>query len=859
MTCNFNVKIVTLSVAMAIGGMPIYVHAAEETVQSERDVEKIVVVGSRSSPRSIADSPVPIDVIGGEELGRSGSSDMLNQLVSAVPSFNVRAQASGDSAALIKPVNLRGLSSDSTLVLVNGKRRHRASVITFIGGGINDGAQGPDISVIPSVALKQVEVLRDGAAAQYGSDAIAGVMNFVLKDAADGGSLSIKQGEYFEGDGASTVVDGNIGLPFTADGFVNLSFQFKNADPTSRSVQGLDALDLIADGNTHINDPAQIWGNPEIKDDITLFANVGLDLGNDREFYLFGNYSERDVKNGFFYRSPIDPFFLGRFIADETNVLVGDIDGIGSGIECPNVISDFQNVLSHDDYGLIANPNTAVGQNCFAFSEMFPGGYTPQFGGNIVDTALTIGIKGEVNGGILDEVLYDLSGTVGRNASSYFIGNTINPSLGPNQPIDHQFEVGKYIQLEKAFNFDVVKSIGIGLDDPINVAGGLEWREESFEIVSGEESSWEIGNFAEQGFSIGSDGFPGFSPQAQGENIRRSFAAYVDVEIYLSDDFMIGTALRYEDFSSFGDTFNYKFSAQYSITDQLSFRGSATTGFRAPTVGQENVVNTSTIFKSGLGLATTGTYPATDPVSAFYGAEQLEPEESESYAFGLVFQEGEFFFTADVYKIDITDHLSRTSPIEVLDTDHTGLRAIGVSNPEQFDQIQYFVNDFDTTTQGIDVVANYSMELFNGDTQFSFIYNWNETEVDARHAVATSDFQIENIEKGIPEHRATFTVAQSWDSFSMFVRANYFGEYLATIAGEFPDTADSAVTFDAEMSYFVNDSVILSFGANNLLDKEAHKTAADSIPTLFFGSKYYESGPFDFNGGYYYVKATYKF
>ena len=205
--------VIATSTAVAVTAIsPVY---AQEVKDDSADVEKIAVVGSRSAPRSVADSPVPIDIIGGDELGKSASTDMLDMLVSTVPSFTARAQPISDAATLIRPVNLRGLSSDSTLVLVNGKRRHRASVIAFQGGGINDGAQGPDISVIPSSALKQVEVLRDGAAAQYGSDAIAGVMNFVLKDDAEGGSLSVKRGEYYEGDGATTTVEGNLGLPFT--------------------------------------------------------------------------------------------------------------------------------------------------------------------------------------------------------------------------------------------------------------------------------------------------------------------------------------------------------------------------------------------------------------------------------------------------------------------------------------------------------------------------------------------------------------------------------------------------------------------------------------------------------------------
>ncbi len=302
MSIKFRATTLALAVGVALGTAPSYAAEAANSLKEEK-IERIAVVGSRSAPRSVAESPVPIDIIGGDELGKNASSDMLDMLQGAIPSLNVRQQPISDAASFIRPVNLRGLSSDSTLILVNGKRRHRASVIAFQGGGVNDGSQGPDISVIPSAALKQVEVLRDGAAAQYGSDAIAGVMNFVLKDDAEGGSLSVKQGQYFEGDGDTTVIDGNIGMPFTDDGFVNLSFQYKNADATSRTLQRPDAQGLIDAGNPVAN-PAQTWGNPEIEDDITLFGNVGLDLGNDKEFYMFGNYSDRTGTGGYYYRNP---------------------------------------------------------------------------------------------------------------------------------------------------------------------------------------------------------------------------------------------------------------------------------------------------------------------------------------------------------------------------------------------------------------------------------------------------------------------------------------------------------------------------------------------------------------------------
>jgi len=865
MSTKFRNASLALAVSVALGNTSAFAAEGDAAAQ-DQEVERIAVVGSRAAPRSVADSPVPIDIVGGDELGKNASSDMLDQLATAVPSFNVRQQPISDAATLIRPVNLRGLSSDSTLILVNGKRRHRASVIAFQGGGVNDGAQGPDISVIPSVALKQVEVLRDGAAAQYGSDAIAGVMNFVLKDAADGGSFSIRRGEYYEGDGASTIVDGNIGMPFTDDGFVNLSFQLKNADATSRSVQRPDAQGLIDAGNTSVQDPAQIWGNPEIKDDITLFGNMGLDLGNDKEFYLFGNYSERDATGGFYYRNPHNRGNVFS-IDDGETLLVGDVGLATNGVpSCSwsnataanplassNVSANVGNVLDTADYqSMVADPN------CFSMNQIMPGGYTPAFGGNITDTSLTIGTKGEISTGVLADWYFDLSASVGRNESSFNLSNTLNPSLGLDTPTD--FDTGKYIQLEKTFNFELVRAFDVGLDDDLNVATGVEWREESFEIVAGEEASWKAGDYAEQGFNIGSHGFKGFGPEAAGTNVRRNIAAYVDVEAYLTDRILVGTALRYEDFTSFGDTLNYKLTAQFEVNDEISLRASHSTGFRAPTVGQANVVNTATSIING-DLIQSFTAPPTDPLAAFYGGKELEPEESTSYAIGAVYQSGDLFLTIDYYTIEVTDRIAQSSQIDVLASDYEALRAAGVQNPELISAVTYFANDFDTTTSGVDIVGNYSMELLGGDTKFSLAYNFNETEVDRFNPDTTNAGKIQRLEEGIPQHRGTLTAAQTWEDVSMFIRANYFGEYYATHADDTSEwgseTAPSAVTVDAEVSYFFNDSFTFSAGVNNLFDKEAQELKDGTYGVL--GAKYYESGPYDYNGGYYYVKATYNF
>ncbi|WP_372858983.1 TonB-dependent receptor plug domain-containing protein [Pseudoalteromonas sp.] len=822
-------------------------------VKVNKNVEKIAVVGTRSAPRSIGDSPVPIDIIGGEELGKSGNTDMLELLKGSVPSLNVHQNPISDAASLVRPANLRGLPSDSTLVLLNGKRRHRASVIAFLGGGINDGAQGADISVIPSIALKQVEVLRDGAAAQYGSDAIAGVMNFVLKDASEGGSLEVRKGEYYEGDGDTTQISGNVGLPFTDSGFANLSFQYKTADATSRSVQRPDAAALKAAGNSDVSSLAQVWGAPEVDDDISIFGNVGLELTNDSQFYMFGNYSERDVRGGFYYRNPHTR--PGAYSNDggET-LLVGDLTGDMSG-NCPTITID-DNVLDNPDYinGVANNPD------CFAFNEMIPGGFTPNFGGNITDTSLTIGTKGEFTGGFFEGAYYDLSGTVGYNESRYFIYDTINASLGPESPRD--FSPGKYAQLEKNFNFDISKGFDFDLAYDVNIAGGLEWHEETFTVTSGDVASFTAGPLTEQGFSIGSNGFPGFKPADAGEYTRRNYAAYVDVEAPFTEEFLMGLALRYEDYDSFGSTTNYKLMGQYHLTEDLNIRGSISTGFRAPTVGQANVSNVQTNLSSGV-LVDSALLPPTNPIATQLGGTELEPEESKSYTFGAVYTMGDLFLTVDYYNIQVDDRISQSDKIELSQADKDTLEAAGVPNVQSLAQVSFFTNDFDTTTQGVDLVANYSAELFNGSSTFSLAYNWNETEV-TRATDITGAFKVSRLENDLPNHRATLSWAQQWESFSAFTRVNYFGEYQGVHVDydATAKTADAAVTLDAEVTYFLNDSISFSVGAQNLLDQEAEKLDfqdATGIPNNNWGGQYYETSPYGINGGFYYAKATYTF
>jgi iron complex outermembrane receptor protein len=825
-----------IATAILVGSsLPVIAQAAETTAT----LEEVVVVGSRGAPRSVGDSPVPVDVISADELGKAGSNDLMMQLQGAVPSLNVHLQPISDAASMIRPANLRGLSSDSTLIMVNGKRRHRASVIAFQGGGVNDGSQGPDISVIPSIALKSVEVLRDGAAAQYGSDAVAGVINFVLNDSAEGGTIKVKKGEFSEGDGATTVVMGNFGMPLTDAGFMNVSFQMKENDATSRSVQRPDAQGLIDAGNTSVAVPAQIWGAPIIDDDVTFFFNSGLDLGNGSEAYMFGNYSERDIDGGFYFRNPDGRG--GVFTKGDGTRLIADVTGDMSG-NCPTAL-DPSDYAGRD--AVIADPN------CYILNQAAPGGYTPRFIGNITDSSFTMGRSGEIANGMMAGTAYDISGSVGRNEATFGLNNTFNPSMGPDSPRD--FETGSYIQLAKTFNVDLSKEYG-----STSVAYGYEWRETTFSVISGEEASWKAGPYAVQGFNVGSHGFAGFSPDSAGAFSRRNYAVYGDVSNQVSEDLLVQGALRYENYSSGLDTTNYKLAFNYQLTDDVALRGSHSTGFRAPTQGQANVVNTQTTLVDGQ-LTQAQTLPGFK-----LGADQLQPEESTSFAMGIVATLGDVELTADWFNIEVDDRIALTSNAAPTAAQRAAMTAAGIPNAELIGEVNYFTNDFNTETSGLDIVATYSTNLMGGSTDLSAAYNYTDTEVSDQGNV-TSDSKVKRLEEGLPNHRATFTMDQQWENVSAFVRANYYGEYYAVHADWFGTNADSAMTVDVEVTYDINESFNVSVGAQNIFDQEAEKidgstgAVGEGVPGNVLGAIYYETSPMGIEGAFWYLSAGYNF
>ena len=389
--------------------------------------EETVVVGSRAEPRSATESAVPVDVLSAADLVSRGAGDLKDQLRTIVPSFSVNSQPISGASTVVRPAMLRNLAPDHTLVLVNGKRRHRSSIVDWSGGnGVAFGSQGPDVSVIPAIALRQVEVLRDGAAAQYGSDAIAGVMNFRLKDARSGGSMELGTGMYRAGDGETARFAGNVGLPLGAAGFANLSLEYGNANRTDRGAPRRDAMALIAAGNTHVvSDRPQAWGDPQVDDDLKLFGNFGYTLPAGVEAYAHTSYASRTVTLSVFYRNPNTR--LGVFSNDRgRTLLVGDVlaaRGMGSA-DCPTV------TVTDNLPDPVTLRQVFDDPNCFTFQEVFPGGFTPQRIGTPADASLVGGLRGSTAGGFA----WDLSGSLGVHRTDFFTATPSTRRSVPRRP-----------------------------------------------------------------------------------------------------------------------------------------------------------------------------------------------------------------------------------------------------------------------------------------------------------------------------------------------------------------------------------------------------------------------------------------
>ncbi|MFQ6677384.1 MAG: TonB-dependent receptor domain-containing protein [Fidelibacterota bacterium] len=793
----------------------------------------VFVTGTRAAGRTAMKSPTPIDGFDDMTLRRQGNGDFTETLKNIVPSFNA-TPLTGDGAAFVRPTSMRGLPPDNILVMTNSKRRHRSALISHFGAAMNVGAQAVDVGMIPSIAIKKLEVLRDGAAAQYGSDAIAGVMNFILKDNSSGYEVQLTGGRWMEapnGRGGETdvTIAANIGLPLTDDGFVNLSFEYSDRPELSRGFQHASASDgykgwdaegftkddewgYVGEGtdNTDEWQTAMNWGRPESNGFRSVW-NAGLKISDNVEAYSFGNYADTFGEYSFFLRAAGKSGALTAIPLDPTDPSKGD----------------------------------------FSWGDTYPLGFTPRLEGHGNDLSSVVGIKGDDLFGLG----YDFSASYGKNHIRYYLKNTLNLSWGPYSP--HNFDIGDLEQAETNLNADFTYA----LSEAINLAFGTEWRKESYTMFQGQKESWMAGpwatvhtltydsagtgNMVNYGYTApgsAANGMPGTSPDAAGVFDRTNTAFYADVEYAMGDALLLQFAARSENFSDFGSTSNIKVAGRYSISDLLTLRGGYSTGFRAPTPGQSNYTGIVTSFDGVTGLQVQeGTVKPTDALAAQYGGKELGPENSVNTSFGFTSNPiDNLSLTFDMYQIDIEGKILKS-------------RSISVDDPN-FSELAFYTNALDTKTSGYDLVAVYRM----GNTNLSLAMNHNETEVVKQNQVngqnPVSDGNVQNLEENLPKDRITATVTQDFgEALSLMVRLNNYGESVDERSQK--DVIDPITFIDVELSYAVSNNLNVVFGANNVTNAYPNKISTRASQ----GMPYPRRSPLGYHGGFSYLKLLYNF
>ncbi len=777
---------------------------------SDDAIEEVVTIGSRNAakPRSASDSTVPIDVIDGENFNSLGSTaDLTDNLKAMVPSYTA-SPATGDGSAFVRPTSLRGTAPDQMLVLINGKRRHRSSLVQFFAPAAGNGAHGPDIGMIPGIALKRVEVLRDGASSQYGSDAIAGVINFVMKDASEGGSVSVQAGEHFDGE-SSLKFGANAGFGIGDTGFVNASIEITDNDALSRGIQRPDAQALDDGGVPGVGADSpfgdaplvQTWGRPETEG-VRFYLNSGFDVSDSSQLYARFSMADTDGRYRFFYRNPAH-----------------------------------SSLTQHRADGYTG----------------LPAGYTPFLDGAQNDASIVIGFNGEFDSGMS----YDFSYNYGKNELDYLLNNTVNGDLDlvgacPGCEISQRnFDVGGYAQEETNLNAD----FSVPVADNVNLAFGLEVREEVFTAFAGEASSF---------FGGGSSGFRGIEPANAGAFSRDNTAFYADIEHDITDRFLVQYAARYENFSDFGDTLNGKLAARFRINDSFALRGAVSTGFHAPTPGQANVSTIITTFDGTTGLQVEeGLVPSTNPAVAAVGGTALTEETAVNISAGFTASLGDnWTLTADLYQIEVSDRIYRTGNITVppLPTDPPGFPARSIS---------FYTNALDVEHQGLDIVLDGRFDMgSSSELDLSFAYSYNTIEVTDQKLIngvtPVSDALVEDIENNYPDSRAVLTGNFIiGESFNILARANYYGDHYDE-RGRINDPVDppsakisATVYLDLEAGWNLNDHWRLVLGAVNVTDEFVDTIGPANANRLSVGLQYPRRTVANYEGGSYYLRANY--
>ncbi|WP_400071559.1 TonB-dependent receptor domain-containing protein [Zobellia russellii] len=791
-------------------------------------LDEVILVGNRSKPRTILDSPVPIDNIGVSELRNTGQPSVDKMLTYKVPSFNSTTQTVSDATAHFDPADLRGLGPSRTLVLVNGKRKNQSALV-YVNDTPGKGEVGVDLKSIPAAAISRIEVLRDGASAQYGSDAIAGVINMVLNKNVEFTTVNVNSGITTEGDGFKLGADVNTSVNIGNNGgYLNLTVGYYQQEETNRA--GTPGNDLLF--GVSADDPQwSSWlaanpdlgmtiGQPELyKGDI--FFNAGVPFKNGKgEFYTFGGLTYRKGKSFALYRAPY-------WVSDPFNLL--HEEG-----------SEYQ-------------------------------GFQPTFETDIRDNNATVGVTSEVLG--FD---FDLSGTYGRNAVDYEVNNSLNTALGANSPTS--FDVGAYSFSNMLANLDVSRSLG-----QVNIAFGAEIKEERFTAEAGEPASHTVGQ---------SESFPGLQPANAVIAKRNNYGIYGDLEWEPTEKLLVGGAIRYEDFSDFGDNVSWKVSGRYSLGDKGAIRGSYSTGFRAPSLHQIYLSNIQTLVSGGT-VSNQGTFNNVDPIIRDgLGVPKLTAETSKNISAGITFELAQnFTASVDFYNVKVDDRVLFTGEIG-LDGDDTTINPVEqILEDNDVTSIRFFINAVNTSTTGADIVLNYrGVSLGAGSLSATLAANFNETkikgQIDTPPLLAANDYIIFNrkeqsrITSARPKSKVLLGLDYEIGKLNLSLNNTYFGEVswmhssnglngvdlgngpLPTEDEAFDQTFAGKVITDLIIGYDFTDKISGSLSANNLFNvyPDEIDTKGDFVTDLGGRFRYpWEVNQFGFNGTVINAGLTFKF
>ncbi|MEH0155735.1 TonB-dependent receptor [Limibacter armeniacum] len=768
---------------------PISVQLESEDVM----LEDIVVIGSRNANRTVTETAVPVDVLNLDEVTNSvGQVDVSQLLQFAVPSFNANQNAGSDGSDHIQAASLRGLGPDQVLVLINGKRRHTASLLNMYGTR-ERGKVATDLSTIPASAIERIEVLRDGASAQYGSDAIAGVINIVLKKQTETTSINASAGIHQEGDGETYMVGSNFGFGLGEDGYLNVTAQINGKKRTNRAP---DYEEMRRIGTAASNNAS-------------LFLNAGKNISENTEIYAFGGASIRQ----------------------------GEADAWGRGAD------DARNI-----------------------PQIYPEGFVPVISTDLSDFSFAVGVKSKMGNWDVD-----LSNVFGYNKMMFDLSNTLNTSqaanaIEANETALTSFDAGGFSFGQNVTNLNVSRFFP-DVANGFSLAFGTEYRVDLYNIYEGERWSWD--RIERNGLAGGSQGFPGYRPENEVNASRSNIGAYIDTELDITDKWMVGAAVRGENYSDFGGTFTGKVSSRYAFTDNLAFRGSASTGFRAPSIHQANYSSTFTDFtpnESGDLVATEVVLSKNDSeLAKLLGIPELKEETSKNYSLGMTISPAEgLTVTVDGYLIDIEDRVVMTG---YFDSNDLSADVAAIMNDMGVSQAAFFTNAIDTRTKGLDLVASYNKSFGEHNFMLTAGANYNKTEVvgdvktsaelEGMDETYFGEKERYYLEGSAPEWKGNLTLNYNHQKLSAMARVNYFGEVVMGTwsSGGLLQVYSPKAATDLSVSYKLLDNLTTTVGGSNIFNVYPDKQNPDETDT----GGYWEGVQMGFNGAYYYTRITFNF